>query len=173
MGLSARRRRGLLPRSQPLPLCLLSRCQWRARCLSCWQWGVVGRGYFIRHLSDPSVLGRGTCPSECSPRPRHLAGIFEASVLGVEGRAAPVGRTLLPVNITWCVLWGMCVLFCRPGATLEMNTSLPNPVVSFCYPVFVWGERQVLGCPFLRGALMRTLEFWQPAHLSSLTPVWV
>lgn len=55
-------------------------------------------------LSDPSILGRGTCPSECSPGPRLLAGIFEASALGMEERAALVGRILLPLILTGFVL---------------------------------------------------------------------
>lgn len=133
VGMSAPRRRGLLPRSQPLRH--LSGCQGSNGRLGCWQWGVAGRGNFIRHLSVPSILGRGTCPSDCGPGPRHLAGIFEAPVLGMEGRAALVRRILLPLLLTWFVCWGMSVFFVGLGLLWKWIHSLPTqrcPFVTLC-----------------------------------------
>lgn len=53
---------------------------------------------------------------------------------------------------------------------MEMDTFPSHTAVPFCYPVCTWDRGRYWAAPSLRGALMRTLESWHPAHLLSSLP---
>ena len=88
------------------------------------------------------------------------------------GESCSGGKNPLPANPNrgWS-LGDECGVFLRVWGYCGNEYIPSQPSRVFCYPVFAGGLGQVLDCPFLRGALRRTLGSWQSACSPSVLTV--